>query len=724
MSYCLNPHCPKPQNPDSTICCLACGSQLLLKNRYRPLQPIGEGSFGRTFLAIDEDRLQTRCAIKQFLPHVTGTAELNKATILFKQEAQRLCDLGQHPQIPTLLASFEQDNHLYLVEELIEGNNLLQELHQYGAFSEEQIWELLVNLLPVLQFIHEQQVVHRDIKPENILRRTPPPTPDRGGAKRGQISYSETRANSSQIPYNGGANIGQTSYQKGVNVAQLPERGGAKIAKSSARSSAKKSVTIAQSPPSSRGARGGQLVLVDFGVAKQISGIFEQKTGTIAGTAGYAPIEQIRGGKAYPASDLYSLGVTCIHLLTGAELSDLFDPIEGEWIWLSYLAKQGIKVSNSLALILDKLLKDCVKERAQSAAIVLQELAECGRYPSSQVFSNCTSHNLKYNTASAIYVANLTHHINSKPTASNLNSIAHKWQCDRALKCHAVAVNAIAINPQGNILVTASDDKTIKLWNLQTGKLIHTFFGHSAPVNAVAISPDGRMLVSGSLDRKVIEWKLDREEMIREFYSDFGSPYSHRYGGVHSVAFSCDGGAIASASGDKTIKIWNQRNGQLVQKLAGHSSKVLSVCFRPQSTIFASGSADKTIKIWRVGIQDNIRTLNGHSDGVCSVEFSQDGKTIVSGSGDSTIKLWNAETGEVIHTFTGHSDAVISVAISPDRATVASGSLDGTVKLWNIENGELLCSITGRNPVAFSPDSQTLVTGGERGEIYIWQVSV
>ncbi|NJK75157.1 MAG: hypothetical protein HC942_15340 [Microcoleus sp. SU_5_6] len=234
-------------------------------------------------------------------------------------------------------------------------------------------------------------------------------------------------------------------------------------------------MTIAQSPPAQRGARGGQLVLVDFGVAKQISGIFEQKTGTIAGTAGYAPIEQIRGGKAYPASDLYSLGVTCIHLLTGAELSDLFDPIEGEWIWLSYLAKQGVKVSNTLALILDKLLKDCVKERAQSAAIVLQQLAECGQYPSSQLFANCSAHNLQYNTASAIYVANLTHYIYANPTASNLSSIAQKWQYDRALNCHSGTVNSIAINPKGNILVTASDDKTIKLWNLQTGELIHTF---------------------------------------------------------------------------------------------------------------------------------------------------------------------------------------------------------------------------------------------------------
>lgn len=701
MSYCLNPHCPKPQNPDSTIFCLACGSKLLLKNRYRPIQPIGEGSFGRTFLAVDEDRLQTRCAVKQFLPQVTGTAELKKATQLFKQEAQRLCDLGQHPQIPTLLASFEQDKHLYLVEELIEGNNLLQELQQHGAFSEEQIWELLVNLLPVLQFVHEQQVIHRDIKPENILRRT-----------------SATGACTGAVPlHQGGAKIARSS-------GYLPRRTSAIGAGTGAVPLHQRGAKIARSSPLQGKAMGGQFVLVDFGVAKQINGICEQKTGTLTGTAGYAPIEQIRCGKAYPASDLYSLGVTCIHLLTGAELNDLFDPIECEWIWISHLAKQGIKVSQTLEFILNNLLQDSVKQRSKSAAIVLQQLVECGQYPRSQIsyhsLENIATNNSHSNTATVIAVGQN----NSIYTANTPNLLSQKWQRSRAFKGHSATVNAIAINPQGNILVSASDDKTIKLWNLQTCQLIHTFFGHSAPVNTVAISPDGRMLVSGSFDRKVIEWKLDKREMIREFYSEFGSPYSHRYGSVHSVAFSCDGGAIASASGDKTIKIWNQRNGQLVQKLAGHSGKVLSVSFRPQSTIFASGSADRTIKIWRVGIQDNIRTLSGHSEGVCSVEFSQDGKTIVSGSADSTIKLWNAETAEVINTFNGHSDAVISVAISPDRATLASGSRDGTVKLWNIQTGELLCSLAGCNPVAFSPDSQTLVTGRDGGEICIWQVSV
>ncbi|MEG4584108.1 protein kinase [Microcoleus sp. MOSTC5] len=695
MSYCLNPHCQKPQNADSSNFCLACGSKLLLKERYRAIQPIGEGTFGRTFLAVDEDRLKTRCAIKQFFPQVQEKEELEKATALFKQEAHRLHELGEHPQIPSLLASFEQAKRLYLVEELIEGNNLFQELQQRGAFSEEQIWELLINLLPVLQFVHEQQVIHRDIKPENIVRRTP------------QTLWAA-------------AGYGSSTPGK--------EKGGATLPQSSA---GIEGIIVAESPAVQGKARGGQFVLVDFGVAKHITGISEAKTGTITGTAGYAPIEQIRSGKAYPASDLYSLGVTCIHLLTGAVLNDLFDALECKWIWRSHLAQKGIKVSQKLATILNKLLKDSVKDRYQSAGEVLQDLVKFGQYPRSQISYNYRTKiainspltNSQPNTATAVSAAP-AQNIHVPPSASNPKLLSNNWRCARILHGHSDSVNAVVINPQGNILASASDDKTIKLWDLQTGEFIHTFFGHSARVDAVAISPDGRMMVSGSFDRKVIEWKLDKKAMIREFYSDFGSPYSHRYGSVYSVAFSCDSGAIASASGDQSIKLWNQRNGALVQKLSGHSDKVLSVSFRPQSMMLASGSADKTIKMWLVGIGESVRTFVGHSDWVYAIAFSQDGKTIVSGSADATVKLWNADTGELINTLRGHSDAVISVAISPDRETMASGSRDGTVKLWNLQTGECLCSLAGCNPVAFSPDGQTLVTGGDGGEVLVWRASV
>ncbi|QIZ72070.1 serine/threonine-protein kinase [Oxynema aestuarii] len=292
MTYCLNPSCPQPENPANTQFCIACGTQLRLKERYRAIRAIAAGGMGRTFLGRDEDRLDAPCVIKQFFPQNQSTSAIAKATELFEREARQLYSLGEHPQIPTLYAYLEQDRRLYLVQEWIDGPTLLQELRDRGPWSESEVKALLWDLLPLLQFIHERGVVHRDLKPDNLLRR------------RGD----------------------------------------------------------------------GKVVLVDFGIAKQGSATAMAQTGTRAGTQGYAPMEQLRGGQAYPASDLYSLGVTAIQLLVGKMPEDLYDPTNGEWVWRSQLAKQGRAVEEAFAAILDKLLRELLRDRYRRATDVLQDL--------------------------------------------------------------------------------------------------------------------------------------------------------------------------------------------------------------------------------------------------------------------------------------------------------------------------------------------------------------
>ncbi|WP_017317678.1 serine/threonine-protein kinase [Mastigocladopsis repens] len=293
MSYCLNPNCPKPLNTNDGNFCLTCGSKLLLKERYRAIKPIGQGGFGRTFLAVDEDKpSKPRCVIKQFYPQAQGTSTVQKAVELFTQEAMRLDELGKHPQIPELLAYFTQDDRQYLVQEFIDGLNLAQELEQKGAFNESQIRELLNDLLPVLQFCHARQVIHRDIKPENIIRRT---------------------------------NSQSTN---------------------------------------------GDLVLVDFGAAKEATYTALNRTGTSIGSPEYVAPEQMRG-RAIFASDVYSLGVTCVHLLTQLSPFDLYDINNDAWIWRQYLTSQ---VSNELSGILDKMLESIPVRRYQTVDEVFQNL--------------------------------------------------------------------------------------------------------------------------------------------------------------------------------------------------------------------------------------------------------------------------------------------------------------------------------------------------------------
>ncbi|WP_414551004.1 GUN4 domain-containing protein [Anabaena sp. CCY 0017] len=289
MRQCLNPDCLYP-NPDNFQFCQKCGSKLLLRERYSPQSILGQGGFGRTFLAIDEDKpSKPFCVIKQFLPQAQGTDSTEKASQLFGQEAERLEELGKHPQIPELMAYFTADNRQYLVQEFVKGETLQAELEQNGVFSEQQIRELLIELLDILQFVHSQQVIHRDIKPENIIRRS----------------------------------------------------------------------------------ADNKLFLVDFGAAKVVEQKQRTVTGTIIGSAEYCAPEQLHGKPKY-ISDLYSLGVTCLHLLTQISPFDLYDVMEGEWVWRDYL--NGNVVSDDLGKILERLANPIPKQRYQSVEEVVNVL--------------------------------------------------------------------------------------------------------------------------------------------------------------------------------------------------------------------------------------------------------------------------------------------------------------------------------------------------------------
>lgn len=174
MSYCLSPLCSHPENLLHAELCQACGSKLLLRDRYRILHALGQGGFGATFLARDEVLPgNPNCVIKQLRPTATAPHVLEMARELFKREAETLGRIGNHPQIPRLLDYFDASQEFYLVQEYISGATLQQEIKRSGQpFSEAGVKQFLSELLPVLQYIHSHQVIHRDIKPANLIRRS------------------------------------------------------------------------------------------------------------------------------------------------------------------------------------------------------------------------------------------------------------------------------------------------------------------------------------------------------------------------------------------------------------------------------------------------------------------------------------------------------------------------------------------------------------------------
>ncbi|MCA2700410.1 MAG: hypothetical protein IM500_08185 [Microcystis sp. M179S2] len=307
----------------------------------------------------------------------------------------------------------------------------------------------------------------------------------------------------------------------------------------------------------------------------------------------------------------------------------------------------------------------------------------------------------------------------NKEVTNALQELLNRKSERNRLDGHDRDVTSVNFSPDGKTLVSGSWDKTIKLWNVETGQEIRTLKGHDNWVNSVNFSPDGKTLVSGSADKTIKLWNVETGQEIRTLKGH--DSY------VLSVNFSPDGKTLVSGSWDKTIKLWNVETGQEIRTLKGHHGNVISVNFSHDGKTLVSGSWDGTIKLWNVETGQEIRTLHGHDEPVNSVNFSSDGKTLVSGSDDKTIKLWNVETGKEIRTLKGHDYRVTSVNFSPDGKTLVSGSDDKTIKLWNVETGQEIRTLKGHDnwvtSVNFSPDGKTLVSGSDNKTIKLWNGS-
>ncbi len=246
---------------------------------------------------------------------------------------------------------------------------------------------------------------------------------------------------------------------------------------------------------------------------------------------------------------------------------------------------------------------------------------------------------------------------------------------------------------------------------------ISTVFEHRNTVWSLAFSPDSQILASSSGDKTIKLWQLKNSELLRAF------PEAH-LDTIWSVVISPDGQTLVSGSGDKTVKIWNLKTGELLRTLIGHTDTVRSVAISGDGQIIASGSGDKTVRIWDSKTGELLRTLVGHTDTVRSVAISPNGQIVASGGTDNTVRIWNLKTGQLLHTLKGHTARIISVAISPDGKIIASGGNDDTIKLWNLQTGTLLHTLKGHldhvNCVAFRADGKVLVSGAEDHLIKLW----
>jgi WD40 repeat protein/serine/threonine protein kinase len=290
----------------------------------------------------------------------------------------------------------------------------------------------------------------------------------------------------------------------------------------------------------------------------------------------------------------------------------------------------------------------------------------------------------------------------------------------RTLCGHTNAVWAVAFSPDGKRIVSGSQDHTLIIWDVQTGREVRTLKGHTDLVHGAAFSPDGKRIVSGSIDRTLKVWDAETGHNILSLNGHAGP--------VAGVAFSPDGKWIVSGSGDKTLKLWDAETGEELRTLKGHTMMVPGVEFSPNNTRIVSASTDGYMKLWDAQTGQVVLNINGRTGYVASARFSPDGKRLVSGGDSNEVRIWDIQTGQEALTLKGHTGPVLSVAFSPDGKWIISGSKDKTIKKWDAQTGREILTFRGHTlhvrSVAFSPDGERITSGSADGTVKLWDAQM
>ncbi|OIP77881.1 MAG: hypothetical protein AUK48_02975 [Oscillatoriales cyanobacterium CG2_30_44_21] len=627
MRLCINPTCPTPDHPDNDryLTCRGCGSQLLIEERYVVTNLLSDaGGFGIVYEAVEttSDQPKILKVLKQELN------EDSKAVSLFQQEAFVLGQIEHAgiPKIETYLHHHFQNGTMIhgILMQKIEGLNLEQWINQRERkpIAQKRAIAWLKQLVEILTLVHSKGYFHRDIKPANIM-----------------LSPS------------------------------------------------------------------GQLVLIDFGTAREATHTYLAKIGGVQGvtsicSVGYTSPEQEKGF-AVPQSDFYSLGCTMIHLVTGKYPLDTYNPDSDVFDWRS----QAPDISEEFADLIDALIARKPSDRPINCESILKIIKEIEQIDhlapeKSKAKRKSIKQSIKDSTR--------------KPTSPILLTVSVITAALMGLSIGTI----IKVSAIGNF-----EEINIQLPILQRKRQTPLQFleGHTDAVQGMAASPSGKAIASASDDGSVRVWELDGEQfkLIKQI-PDQG-------GWVRAVAFASET-QIITAGQDKNIKVIDIASGKIAKTLSGHTNLITSLAIAPASDRLVSGSYDNEVRLWQVSTGKLLQTLKGHEDRVLGVAISADGKYIVSASRDRTVRVWDAKTGKNLQKIKAHSEAVTCVLISLDGKQIISGGNDKAIRGWDLASGKQIFSIndfeTDIGAIALTSDGKYLFSGSkdEPNSIRLWNL--
>jgi eukaryotic-like serine/threonine-protein kinase len=734
---------------------------------YRVLSLLGHGGMGSVWLAERVDGLFAReVALKLVNPALMNRVLTERLT----REREILASLN-HPNIARLLdAGFTEDGQPYLALEYVAGTPFTTYCDDHCLSIRERL-ELFRQVLSAVQYAHARLVIHRDIKPSNIL------VTEDGQAHLLDFGIAkiliEGEARETELTQLGGRAL-TPDYAAPEQIAGAPITTAADVyalgvmlyevltgerpyrLKRDSRGALEEAILNAEPVPPTRVTLSEAAVQARATTAKKLVRLLRRDLDTIvikalqkSPTARYATVDAfgediarfLRGDVVLAQRDsvVYrALKFARRHRVAIAVVSVLILTLAGGLAATTYEARVASARGNAELQANLRLLTQAAATRLRDAdvsgalGIILEVLPHRGAKRSYTPEALSVFQAARAADAQVFAISDHTDTVRSiafstdgqRLVTASFDRTARIWDAATGreitlLTGHTDRVNSAAFSPDGRRVVTTSADKTARIWDATTGRAITVLSGHTDRVTSAAFSPDGRIVVTASFDTTARLWDTTTGRQIAVLRGHAGR--------VNTAAFSPDSRRIVTASDDRTVRMWDAATTRQTALLSGHTDLVRSAAFAPDGRRVLTASGDRTARIWDSATGREIMLLSGHGDQVEAAAFSPDGRRVVTASDDKTVRIWDAATGREIMLLSGHSDWVASAAFSPDGRRIATASYDKTARTWDTAAGHQIMLLSGHTqPVesaAFSPDGRRIVTASDDKTARIWDAA-